>query len=442
MSETTTRRRTRGGDEAARALLLWDGGAAEVTLASTDTLTIGRGRACRLRATHQSVSREHARLYATPLRIEDLGSANGTRVNGVELSPRQITPIAPGSLVELGDAVLVVRLPPGSAEAERAARCGPPAGGMERVFLLVDRIAQGSIPVTFTGETGVGKELMAERVHAHSRRAAQPFLRINCAALPETLLESELFGHERGAFTGAVKPKPGLLEVAHGGTVFLDEVGELPGATQAKLLRALECREVVRLGSLKPRAFDVRFVAATNRDLDAMVAEGRFRADLFYRLGGVVVQVPPLRERRDEIEALAAKFVSDAAYDLGRPPPTWSRSAMQVLLEYGWPGNVRELKHVAECSLLVATGNVIERQHLPDRVTQARSAQVESGRSLRLELEHVERGRIIDALERSGGNQTRAARLLGMPRRTLVERINAYGLPRPRKRREDADRGT
>jgi transcriptional regulator with PAS, ATPase and Fis domain len=307
---------------------------------------------------------------------------------------------------------------------------------MQRLFRLAELVAKSTISVILLGETGAGKEVLAETIHRKSARARGPFVRLNCAALPDNLLESELFGYERGAFTGAVSPKPGLLEAAHGGTVFLDEVGELPLATQAKLLRVLESGEVSRLGSLKPRPIDVRFLSATNRDLDAIVASGTFRQDLYYRLNGISIYVPPLRERKVEIRAFARAFLRDASKKGGRAEPVLSPAAVAKLEAHTWPGNVRELRNVIERAVLLCQGEAIGPDHVmlgPTAGPPRDPALPPSSRSVASAADD-EKQRIVDALERCGGNQKEAAKVLGISRRTLVYRLDAYGLPRPRKR--------
>jgi DNA-binding NtrC family response regulator len=346
----------------------------------------------------------------------------------------------------------------------RGAAGPPPAAdedGMPQLHRLVERIARGTINVLILGETGAGKEVLAERVHRLSPRARWPFLRLNCAALSETLLESELFGHERGAFTGAVTAKQGLLETAEGGTVFLDEVGELPMSIQVKLLRVIEERQVLRVGGLKPRPIDVRFIAATNRDLELEVAHGAFRQDLFFRLNGVALVVPPLRDRVSEIEGLARLFASQAGRQLEQAiAPEIAPAALDLLLGYVWPGNIRELRNVMERAVLLSPDGRITPAHLPVekmRATRAVPARPDttpppqpsaapqqqptgglhdSGDDvdrLRQRIDELERDRILDALARCGGNQTKAAKMLGLPRRTLVSRLGKYGVPRPRK---------
>jgi DNA-binding NtrC family response regulator len=311
---------------------------------------------------------------------------------------------------------------------------------------LITRIARGSINVVLTGETGVGKELVAELVHSASPRRQRPFVRLNCAAFTETLLASELFGHERGAFTGADRTKPGLLETADGGTVFLDEVGEMPMGIQPQLLRVIEDKIVMRVGAVKGRPIDVRFVAATNRDLELEVAEGRFRRDLYFRLSGFQLRIPPLRERPDDIRELTLGFLGEAARsaEMAKAPRV-SSEALELLLAYSWPGNVRELRNVIERAVLLCGGDVIGPEHLPtDKMLQRvtlftpQEAPLERSRVvLDAALAQRDKQACLDALARSGGNQTRAARLLGISRNTLLARMDAFGIARPRKPRED-----
>jgi DNA-binding NtrC family response regulator len=312
---------------------------------------------------------------------------------------------------------------------------------MQDLYVVAERLARGRISVLLLGETGVGKEVFAEAIHERSPRRSRAFVRLNCAAFSETLLESELFGHEAGAFTGAIKEKPGLLEIADGGTVFLDEIGEMSAATQAKLLRAIEQRQVLRVGGLEPKPIDVRFVSATNRDVEREVARGTFRQDLFYRLDGVTLRIPPLRDRKSEILELARSFLEDNAKEMARPAPRLSERARELLLGYSWPGNIRELKNVIERASLLALGNEILPEHLPvDKMTADwRPAPIGDedrplGETELLQMmEDEERRKILDALDRCGGNQTRAAEILGMSRRTLSKRLNKHGVPRPRK---------
>jgi two-component system response regulator AtoC len=314
---------------------------------------------------------------------------------------------------------------------------------MVQLHRLAERVAAGNISVLLLGETGSGKEILAETIHAHSPRQAKPFLRLNCAALSENLLESELFGHEKGSFSGATQTKPGLLETADGGTVFLDEVGEMPLSLQAKLLRVIEERKVMRVGGLKARPIDVRFVSATNRNLEQESARGTFRQDLYYRLNGISLVIPPLRERPSEIEALAQIFIARAAAEMRRAPPALSPDALALLRRYIWPGNIRELRNMMERAVLLCLDGEITLEHLPVEkmtgefagATTAPLQPIPSGPTAVAGAGGSdERQRIIAALEQCAGNQTHAARLLGISRGTLVSRIAEYNLPRPRKR--------
>jgi len=396
------------------------------------------------------------------------------------------------------------------------ATTGEGQGAMERLKRLVERVADSDISIVIHGETGVGKEVMAREIHRLSPRKDKPFVGLNCAALTETLLESELFGHERGAFSGAVATKPGLFEVADKGTVFLDEIGEMSAALQAKLLRVLEERTVLRVGGLHQRPIDVRFLAASHKDLEDEVYAGRMRQDLYFRLNGITVEIPPLRERTDELEGLCATFIADACRRNRRASvPTVSKEAMALLMRYAWPGNIRELRNIIERAVLLS-GPRITPEHLPvERLQRDRADRhadrhgvergpaspmpargqaphstkpapparpmgprgsagpapigdadddpgtmpamrraemrtrdanedtdptqpplprpnVDSG-SLKDAVSDLERQRILDALRACGGNQTKAAEMLGISRRTLVNRLDQYDLPRPRK---------
>ena len=303
---------------------------------------------------------------------------------------------------------------------------------MRDLHTIAQKVSRGTLSVLLLGETGVGKEIMAEAVHRYSPRRAGPFVRLNCAALSEQLLESELFGHERGAFTGAERPKAGLLETANGGSVFLDEIAELPFSLQVKLLRVIEQREVLRVGALEPRPIDVRFISATNRSLDVDVADGRFRQDLFFRLNGVALQIPPLRDRPAEIPVLAAKFAARAANDADLPLPELSARAVELLSTYPWPGNVRELRNAMERAVLLCSEGRIEPEHLPvDKMTSTWVPQ-EAARS-KPRPKDDRRTRIVEALEQCHGNQTRAAQRLGVSRRTLSNWLDKYAIPRPQK---------
>ncbi len=304
----------------------------------------------------------------------------------------------------------------------------------------VARVANAPVNVLVLGETGAGKDVVASMVHELSVRASKPFVGINCASLPEQLLESELFGHERGAFTGAVAAKPGLLESADGGTVFLDEIGDLPPSLQAKLLRAIESRTITRVGAVRSRTVDVRFVAATNRGLQEDVDAGRFRRDLFYRLNTVTLTVPPLRARRSEIEPLARLFLDGASTRFGIPGLTLSPASVAALVAHAWPGNVRELRNIIERAVLLCPQTVIEPAHLglASAGGAAQPAPVAPEETLGDTVDELgddgpTRARIERALVEHAGNQSRAAKALGIPRRTLVRQIARLKLPRPRK---------
>jgi DNA-binding NtrC family response regulator len=478
------------------------GGVTHYPLPAAGQVTLGRSEDNDIRIDDSSVSRRHAVIHiGPPLRIEDSGSANGTRLRrekgagetvrlvDTRLDRGKAVEFSLGDAINLGSTLIVVRRRDDEevAESERGTRDPFVVRdeAMKRLYALAERVAEGNISVLLLGETGVGKEVLAEKIHKSSPRNAGPFLRLNCAALSESLLESELFGHEKGAFTNAVRAKPGLFETAEKGTVFLDEVGELPLGIQVKLLRVLEDRQVMRVGGLSSRPIDVRFISATNRDLAADVQRGTFRQDLFFRLNGIALNIPPLRERKAEIEALARTFAARAAASIGRSPPELLPGTLTALEAYHWPGNVRELRNVIERAVVLCADGRIrpedllleagfgggaantpapnakpssERRNplagtyptLPDaalpklppsvmeEASMAAAGRVSADASmpsnLRDELGTLERQRIIDALERCAGNQTQAAAMLGMPRRTFVSKLTAYGIPRPRKK--------
>jgi DNA-binding NtrC family response regulator len=323
---------------------------------------------------------------------------------------------------------------------EQLAR-GPssPPTAMDEVRALVAQVATADMSVLITGETGVGKELCAEMIHRLSARAHRPFVKLNCSVFVESLIESELFGHERGAFTGAVAARAGLLETGDGGTVFLDEIGELPLPVQAKLLRVLEERVVRRVGSTTGKTLDVRFICATNRSLVDEVELGRFRRDLYYRINGVSIGIPPLRERTSEIAPLARAFAAKAR----SVPLVLGPDAIRALESHSWPGNIRELRNTLERAVMMASGGAVRASHLLlERPSQRQMHvtlpgislnEIDGGASLAATVAEVEKKRILDTLEQCGGNQTRAARMLGISRNTLLSRLDAYGLPRPRK---------
>jgi len=286
--------------------------------------------------------------------------------------------------------------------------------------------------VLVTGESGTGKELVAQLIHESGPRATKPFVAVNCGAIPEQLLESELFGHTRGAFTGAVEERRGLFEEAHGGTLFLDEIGELPAPLQVKLLRALQEGEVRRVGDNAARNVDVRVVAATSRDLEAEVRANRFRADLFYRVNVVRIQLPPLRERRDDIPELVKHFTAVFNRRLSLAIKGVSAEAMKLLMDYAWPGNVRELENVMERAMVLADGPQVGAEHLPAGIRSPGSQVASDGNELDLSVkrrtEALERSLIQRALKQTGGNKTRAAKLLDLSHRALLYKIKEYKL--------------
>ncbi|HEU4611373.1 MAG TPA: sigma 54-interacting transcriptional regulator [Kofleriaceae bacterium] len=559
-----------GGGPGTAYLLVVDSDSSSIFhLPHSGAIVIGRAPEAEVRVQHASVSRRHAtiRIDDGTLRIADLGSHNGTRVNGEVVSESRT--LASGDVVTVGDVVLVVqfstpaivaraayaeagwrrrlaeelvraitfkrslgvvvvqgapaaalgeglrlidalgtgddgqallllpevdreqareiaeralalvpearaglamcptdacdadtillaarsaarRAEPGQvAEAAEAATridlgsqhvlIGHPA--MIRVFAHLERLAVAELPVLITGETGAGKENAAYAVHHWSKRTG-PFVAVNCAAIgPESLVDAELFGYDKGAYTGATTAKAGLFESAAGGTVFLDEVGELPLAIQAKLLRALEVKRVTRLGETRERPIDVRVVAATNRSLEAEVQAGRFRQDLYFRLSGATVIVPPLRDRRTEIPLLSRAFLADACARAGRSPMTITPAAMQVLLTYSWPGNVRELRNTMEYVTAAAPDDNVEPIDLPERLggagpgpaTTSVPTDVPPGakvqfRPIAEELKELERRRMAEALAATGGVKTKAAQLIDMPIRTFTLKLKQYKL--------------
>jgi two-component system response regulator HydG len=325
---------------------------------------------------------------------------------------------------------------------------------MQEVFSLIQRLAPHAKVVLIGGETGTGKELAARAFHQAGTRRHRPFVTINCSAVVDTLFESELFGHVRGAFTGAVESKPGVFEAAQGGTLFLDEIGELPLSVQAKLLRALEYGEVQRVGSLQPKRVDVTVVAATNRDLRADVASGRFRGDLFYRLNVVEVLLPPLRDRREDIPYLTAEFMRECAARMKKPVHGLTPAAERLLLGARWDGNVRELKNVVERACMLADGTLLSERELagafgPERVAHGFAGQTAAGAKARAAtvhagdspapLEEIEREHILEVLRQVNGNRMAAAKVLGISRRALYRRLERHHLtaeaPPPMMRR-------
>lgn len=298
---------------------------------------------------------------------------------------------------------------------------------MRKLLDLAGRVAKFDSTVLISGQSGTGKERIARLLHEESTRSAGPFIAINCGAITETLLESELFGHAKGAFSGATQDRPGLFEAADGGTLLLDEIGEIPASMQVKLLRALQEREVRRVGENKSRRVDVRIVAATNRDLAQEVSNGNFRQDLYYRMNVVALQVPSLRDRREDILPLARVLLSEAALRMKRKIAGISPEAADQLLRYAWPGNVRELENAMERAVALAPGNRVELDDLPEEVRQAFATPHLAPGAVR-SLEEIEKEYILVSLERNGGNQTHTAQQLQIGSATLYRKLKSYGM--------------
>jgi DNA-binding NtrC family response regulator len=435
------------------AVVIYAGGVNACPLEGKRSWVIGRGRDADISVDDASVSRRHAILHGgPPYELEDLGSENGTTIAKHDGAPSMVDEtlklatrrLVVGERIELADNMqaqfgrVTLVLQPGTAagapwQAPAPATPTPlPASviavspAMQRVYFLAERFAQGAINILLLGETGVGKEVLAEHIHRASPRRAGPFVRLNCASFRGELLESELFGHERGAFTGAVAAKPGLVEQADGGTLLLDEIGETPTDVQSRLLRFLEDRRALRIGATEPRPVDVRIVSATNRDLSAEIAAGRFRSDLYFRLDGVALEIPPLRERRVEIAPLARHFIRLQAAALGMTPPKLDPAAVAILERHPFPGNARELRNLIERALLLCEGGTLTTEHLmletPPREAEPATL-----------IDEDEKTRVLAALDECAGNQTRAAAKLGITRRALIVRLERYGVPRPRR---------
>ena len=476
-------------------------------LPQSGVVSLGRDPKNDIRVDDHSVSRQHLALHVgSTVEVEDLGSANGTLLFRVDqdeavdaptrrhdgemrLTTGERRQLETGDFVRAGSALILVQPQrPNSTRSLARVSMRPPTEGpailldpqMKRAYEIALRAAQSGISVLITGETGAGKEIFADTIHQRSNRKNRPFLRLNCAALTESLLESELFGHERGAFTGANQAKVGLLESTDQGTVFLDEIGEMPLSTQAKLLRVLEERSILRVGSTKPRPIDVRFIWATNRDLRAEAAAGRFRNDLYYRIAGVEFSIPPLRRRQVEIEPFARLFLRRFCERSRLAEPEITKGALEAMHRYSWPGNVRELRNVMERAPFLCEGGPVTEEHipsdtvadenglfpaedaeptqvfapgrplpvsLPERPSPIALPQPQALRPTEPNLAHedyssftlppidsdAERLRVLHALEQCGGNQTRAAKLLGVSRRTLINRLERLNLPRPKK---------
>jgi transcriptional regulator with PAS, ATPase and Fis domain len=380
------------------------------TLPRRGRVTVGREPTSDVVINDASVASTHAQLDVGERVVVRQKEGGETRVDGLSLPPGAAAELAVGAVVEIGRVSILLQRRGGAAPEARGQLVSIGdhealiAGELAHTYDVVKRVAAGDLSVLVLGETGVGKDLVAELVHRMSPRARGPFIRVHCPTLSASLFESELFGHERGAFTGAATAKPGLVELADDGTLLLDEVGEIPESMQVKLLRVLEDRRVMRLGSTSGRVIDVRFVAASNRDLLEEVEAGRFRRDLYYRLSGLTITVPPLRDRRDEILPLAELFLAK----VGRKGLVLGDDAKHLLHTHAFPGNVRELRLAIERACALAEGDTIGASDL-DLDPSPPSAEASQP--------------VLDMLERTAGNQSEAARRLGISRRTLATRL-------------------
>jgi DNA-binding NtrC family response regulator len=401
-----------------------------------------------------ALSRTHARFQIGVdgrVTVQDLGSTNGTWLRGERID---MIEIHPGDEVVLGGAIASVHTFGAAFEGanglspvgEGASAPIAASAAMREAFELAGRLGVEVLPVILQGETGSGKEVVARFIHNSGPRKSKPMVCVNCAAIPAALVESTLFGHQRGAFTGAAQQQKGVFEAADGGSLFLDEIGELPLPAQAALLRVIETKRLARVGSTQEIAVDVRIIAATHKDLEAMSETGAFRADLYYRLCAMVVEIPPLRERTEDIEPLLRFFLAREArarvHDI-------SPEALQSLQAYRWPGNVRELRNAVERAMVVARGGVIEVADLPLKIrgskartggdempsgddgVPASAAPTLAAGDLKLRLQEYESRLLVDTLLSTGWNQTEAAKRLGMPIRTLAYKIKAFGITRP-----------
>jgi len=408
----------------------------------TTRLSIGTADTNDLILNDPMVSRRHCEIVVQADRylLRDLGSTNGTSVGGTSVVEAFLTP---GARIGLGQTEIVfqpkkkwVKL--AISEADHFGDLYGKSPPMREVFGLLERVVKTDLSVIIIGETGTGKELVARALHDHGSRAGKPFVVVDCGAVSENLIESELFGHERGAFTGADRARAGAFELAHTGTIFLDEIGELPTELQPKLLRALERREVKRLGAPRPIEVDVRVLAATNRDLRAEVARGTFREDLYYRLAEVAVALPPLRDRREDIPVIAERFLAETAARAGAGAGRITPSALQALQQRDWPGNVRELRNVLRRAAVLARADVIEPEDLPEATATAPptgpTTDVTGLEGLPIKEarerwnEPLEREYLIRLIKRTGGDLESASTLAGLHRKSLERLLRQHGL--------------
>lgn len=376
-----------------------------------------------------TVSRRHAVIEETPngYVLRDLDSTNGTFVDGVRIREGYLSP---GAIIRLGHteisfSPLEERIENLKSEADHFGELIGSSTPLREVYGILERIALTDVTVLLEGETGTGKELAARAVHSRSRRAKGPFVVIDCGAVAPNLIESELFGHEKGAFTDAVRARQGAFELADKGTVFLDEIGELSQELQPKLLRALDQREAKRIGADKPIPFNVRIIAATNRDLEKEVKAGRFREDLYYRLSVVRIHMPPLRKRKEDIETISAHLLTAISADIGKKISGLSPEAEAALRAYAWPGNVRELRNVLGRAAALCDGSRIEARDLVLSPGSKTDTLEELGGKT---LEEIEKAAIHATLRSVSGNKTEAAKMLGIAYSTLYEKIKKYGM--------------
>ncbi|MEE2755304.1 MAG: sigma 54-interacting transcriptional regulator [Myxococcota bacterium] len=442
-----------------RIIVEIDGKRKEHTFEQSD-ITLGSSEDNTVTVADDTVSRNHCRIYqaGSSYLVQDLSSTNGTFVNQVRVKEAYLKP---GCTIELGNTRIQfqsfdeeVHINPLSDE-----RFGDIIGAsrdMRAIFGILEKISPSDATVIIEGETGTGKEVVANTIHKKSRRAEKPFIVFDCSAVPANLIESELFGHEKGSFTGAIMARPGLFELAHGGTVFLDELGELTSDLQPKLLRVLETREVRRVGGTRPMKVDVRVIAATNRSLEEEVRAGRFREDLFYRLSVVRLSLPPLRERREDIQLLARHFLNTGRFNRGddgqRKVQTIGREVMEALRGYDWPGNVRELLNIMERAVSFADSDTITLADLPANLAESDHMQrlqtlgariTNQGRQTVDELgnfKHAkekwvssfERDYIVRLLEKHGFNISHAARDAEIDRKYFRKLMKKYGIENPK----------
>ncbi len=392
-------------------------------------VTIGTLPANDLVVTDTTVSRSHAAVEekSDGYVIRDLDSTNGTYLEGVRVREAFL---APGSVIRLGETEIVFspleeRIEVPKSEANSFGELIGGSSPIQEVYGILERVSGTDVTVLIEGETGTGKELAARAIHRHSKRADGPLVVFDCGAVAPNLIESELFGHEKGAFTDAARLRQGVFELADNGTIFLDEIGELSPELQPKLLRALDRRETKRIGSDKPVTFNVRVIAATNRDLEKEVKAGRFREDLFYRLSVVRVSMPPLRNRKEDIETIAAHLLTGISKEIGKKVTGLAGEAGAALAAYSWPGNVRELRNVLGRAAALTSGDRIEARDL--FLTQKKKTATMDGLSGKT-LEEIEKAAIHATLRSVNNNKTEAAKVLGIAYSTLYEKMKKYGM--------------